>query len=136
MTDSVTVTDVEAPLGLQLPDDGDVVLFPDDLDGERGFYPIAATAVVDELAESGIGFRTLHDGADVEWYGDRGDPVLLTIILGIVSSAAWDGIKRLLAKRKQAPVDLTIGYRRDGTVRWVRAAGNAEDVATAMATLR
>jgi hypothetical protein len=135
MAERVTVADVPAPLGLELPAEGDAVLYPEDLEDGRGVYPMAAARFADELAAADVAVRTWHDTEHTEWYGDR-DPVLVTIILGIVSSAAWDAIKLYLAKRKAAQVDLTVGFRSDGSVRWVRTKGTAEDVGAVLETLR
>ena len=122
-------------MGLELPTDGDAVLYPEDLEDGRGVYPIAAARFADDLAAIDIAVRTWHDTEQTEWYGDR-DPVLVTIILGVVSSAAWDAIKLCLAKRKTAQVDVTVGFRSDGTVRWVRTKGTAENVGAVLETLR
>lgn len=128
MTESVMVTEVAAPPEVALLETGDVVLYPEDVHDGRGVYPLAVAAVADELESDGLDVRTMHDEEQTEYYADR-EGVVLAIIIGIVSSAAWDGIKRILARRQGKQVKVTIGYRELGKVKWVCAEGEAADVA-------
>jgi hypothetical protein len=128
MAESTTVTETVAPAGLDLPDDGDVVLFPADVEGESGHYSRSAAEFADELAEAELAVRTWHDSDHTEWFTDR-DSFQYLVLVGIVSAAGWDGIKFVLAERKKAAVDLTMGFRKDGSVRWLRIKGPADSVA-------
>jgi hypothetical protein len=134
MTELIKVTEVAAPHDASLPESGDVMLYPEDVHKGRGVYPLAVADVADELEADGLIVRTAHDDDEADYYGDR-EGVVLAIVIGIVSSAAWEGIKLLLTKRKGKRVKLTVGYRQSGEVKWVQAEGDAADVAEALSRL-
>lgn len=129
------VTKIDKPIAFDLPDTGDLVLYPDDVDSGRGVYPLTAAGLVDEMAEADLDVRTWHDAEHTDWYGDR-EPVLISIVIGVISSAAWEGIRLALSRRKGKRVRVSVGYRDSGTISWVRAEGDAADVAEALGTLR
>ncbi|QGN50254.1 hypothetical protein GKC29_27840 [Micromonospora sp. WMMC415] len=135
MTALVTISDAEAPQGVRLPTESDVTIYPESLNNGRGVYAPSALDLADELSGTGVVARPWHELADCEISSER-EPVtaaILSVVLGIVSSAGWEAIKRVLRRRSRDDrVSLTIGWR-DGTAeRWIRVDGPADAVAEAI----
>lgn len=56
---------------------------------------------------------------------------VVVIVLGVISSAAWNGIKLLLPARKTRQMKVTFGRREDadgGSITWWQSEGPAESV--------
>jgi len=93
---------------------------------------MSAAGFADELAGAGVEVHPYHDLDHSDWLGER-DPVLLSLILGIASSAAWDAVKLLLRKRRTGgQVKVTVGFQRGEEIRWVTAEGDGPAVAAAL----
>jgi len=131
MTGSATAVEVPAPAAGYQFGPADVTLFAERIDGDRGSYPLAAATFVDELTAEGIDAQPWHDLDHSDWYGER-DPILVTLILGIATNAAWDAIKLLLGRRRGGQVKLVAGFQRGDEVRWIQAEGDAAAVADAI----
>jgi hypothetical protein len=130
MTDPATAVDVPGPPGPHRLDGHHVVLYPEHLDGDRGSYSLSAAGFVDELTGEGVEVQPYHDLAHSDWTGER-DPLWLSLILGVASSAAWDAIKRLLGRRSRN-VKVTVGFQQGDQIRWVQAEGDGRAVAAAL----
>ena len=131
MTQPVTAIEVPGPAGACPLNGPDVILYPEHVNADRGSYSLTAAGFVDELAAEGVAVQPFHDLEHSDWTGER-DPVLLSLILGVASSAAWDAIKRLFSRRSGGKVSVTVGFQRGDEIRWVRAEGDGPAVAAAL----
>jgi hypothetical protein len=139
MPDSVAIIDPASPPpgGLPTAFDGDLVVFPHSLDGDRGVYNEQLVPIVKGLRTDGVEVRWLHDSDHRLWSGERSALLALAVIpfvVGIASSAGWAGLARLL-RRRSGQVKLTAGYRKDsfgGEEQWMTLEGNSADVAAAL----
>lgn len=142
MTSSVEVVDPASPPPLHGPGafDGDLVILPHDLDGDRGIYSDRLIPTMKALRAEGINARWLQDEDQRLWSGERSVIVSLWLIpwiVGIASSAGWAAITKIVGQR-EGPVKLKIGYRKDsagGEERWIELEGSSADVATALERL-
>ena len=120
--------------------DGDLVILPYDLDGDRGIYSDQLATTVKTLRAEGIDARWLHDADHRLWSGERSalvDLWIIPFIVGIASSGGWTALTALV-RRRTGPVKLKIGYRRDPSgseERWIELEGDAADVAAELERL-
>ena len=136
MSGSVKVVDHASPPHVQGPRtfDGDLVILPQDLDGDRGIYSDQLTTTVKTLRAEGIDARWLHDADQRLWSGERSaivDLWIIPFVVGIASSAGWTALTALM-RRRAGRVRLKIGYRRDpagSEERWIELEGDSADVA-------
>jgi hypothetical protein len=142
MSGSVKVVNGASPPLVQGPRtfDGDLVILPHDLDGDRGIYSDQLTTTVKTLRAEGIDARWLHDADHRLWDGKRSAVVdlwIIPFIVGIFSSAGWTALTALV-RRRTGPVKLKIGYRKDPSgseERWIELEGNSADVAAELERL-
>jgi hypothetical protein len=134
MNPAVTVREATIPSGIRLGDSAqrsDIVVYPEQVQGERGGYHPDTLALTDQLRQAGVEAHPWHDLAHCDVVGERG-PVadaVLAFVLGIGSSAGWDAIKALLNRRgSKDPVRLTVGWRTDQGEKWVHIEGPAHAV--------
>jgi len=120
--------------------DGDLIVFPHARDCDRGVYHELLVPIVKGLRTDDLKVRWLDESDRRLWSGERS--ALLTIVVipfvvGIASSAGWDGLVRFLGRRN-GQVKLTAGYRKNssgGEERWVTIEGSGTDVAAALEQL-
>jgi hypothetical protein len=111
--------------------DVDVVFLPAVPDGARPAYPRAVPELIEELRLSGVTSRTWHPDAQVTFVSDRGvfADAVLQILVGVASSAGWQAICSLVAKRS-GPVRVIVVYGQGGRrLRTSPFEGEAPDVA-------
>lgn len=130
MDHPVTAIEVPAPPGTHRLDGPDVVLYPEESTADRGTYSVAGAGFIDDLVAEGVTARPYHDMLHSDWDSER-DAVMLSLILGIASSAAWDAIK-LLLHRRSSRVKVTAGFQRGDETRWIEAEGDGPAVAEAL----
>jgi hypothetical protein len=94
-------------------------------------YSLDAAGFVDDLVAEGVTARPYHDLLHSDWSGER-DPLLLSLILGVASSAAWDAVKLVFGRRTSGKVKVVVGFRRGDETRWVQAEGDGRAVAEAL----
>jgi hypothetical protein len=135
-----TVTAVARPLG---PDSGPVMepetllVLPlhEDEDG-IGVYPEETLTLVKRLRADGVSARYLHPPELRRFEGRKGviADAAYTVVLGVLSSAAWDGVKRLLGRsRKQLKVTFgQVDGPEGDTARWWHVEGDSADTLTAI----
>ena len=142
MSGSVKIVDRASPPPVQGPRtfDGDLVILPHDLDGDRGIYSDQLATTVKTLRAEGIDARLLHDADHRLWSGGRSalvDLWIIPFIVGIASSAGWTALTALV-RRRTGLVKLKIGYRKDSSgseERWIELEGNSADVAAELERL-
>lgn len=142
MTGSVKVVDPASPPPLHGPGafDGDLVILPHDLDGDRGIYSDRLITTLKALRAEGINARWLQDEDQRRWSGERSAIVALWLIpwiVGIASAAGWSAITKIIGQHDE-PVKLKIGYRKDsagGEERWIELEGSSADVAAELERL-
>jgi hypothetical protein len=111
----VLVTDPAPPPPYAVPlvERADLVLLPMYMDGDRAIYADRTTMVVKRLRGLGARAEWSHDAAHRAWYGERGaGEVVVTFVIGVLSSAGWDALKLLFSKGS-GPVRLKILWRTD-----------------------
>src|SRR5262249_61920122 len=79
----------------------------------------------------GIDASFLHPAERRMFMGRNGavTATVLTIVLGVISSAAWDGLKRWFGTRKDQRVKVTFGQvddRLGSSIRWWQVEGDAD----------
>lgn len=106
----------------------------------RGVYPDPTTFLVKELRAAGVDASFL-DPADQRLFEVKNSALLdmlTAVVLGVASSAAWDGFKALIRKRT-ATAPLTVTYldlSPDGARREFTATGPVDDVLESIDRLR
>jgi hypothetical protein len=136
VTSSVRVVDPASPplahvLGTF---DGDLVILPHDLDGDRGIYSDQFATTVKALRAEGINADWLHDTDHRLWSGTRSaivDLWMIPFIVGIASSAGWAALTAIM-RHRAGQVKIKIGYRKDPSgseERWIELEGSSADVA-------
>src|SRR5579872_5339662 len=136
MTESVKVVNPASPPPAHGPGtfDGDIVILPHDLDGDRGIYSDQLSTTVKTLRAEGVSAHWLHDTDHRLWSGKRSAVVdlwLIPFIVGIASAGGWAALTAIV-RRRTGPVKLKIGYRKDSSgneERWIELTGNSADVA-------
>src|SRR5674476_83817 len=105
-----------------------------------GVYDQESLLLVKQLRAAGIDAGYLHDSASRRFEVKKSALATLavTLVVGIASSASWDGVKALIRRRPQA--QLTVTYvdlkTRDGYATALTATGDAEAVLQAIDRLR
>lgn len=136
----VKITEVAHPLDpgrAPAMDPATVLVLPlhEDEDG-NGVYPEETLSLVKRLRVDGAKASYLHPPERRRFEGRKGviADAVYTVALGVVSSAAWDGVKRLLG-RSQKRLDVTFGQL-DGpegdAARWWHVEGDGDDVLAAI----
>lgn len=106
----------------------------------RGVYPDPTTFLVKELRAAGVDASFL-DEADQRLFEVKNSALLdmlTAVVLGVASSAAWDGFKALIRKRT-ATAPLTVTYvdlSPEGARREFTATGRADEVLESIDRLR
>jgi hypothetical protein len=114
-------------------DDTVVVLPLRETEDGVGIYPEATVTFVKRLRADGTDARYLHP-PELRMFEGRKEFVaaaVVTIVLGIISSGAWEGIKRLLDAGEARRMKVTFGRREDGhggSVTWWQSEGPPEAV--------
>jgi hypothetical protein len=120
--------------------DEDVVVLPLREQDGLGVYSQESVFLVKELRAQGLGARFLHDSANRTFeVRNSAEAVVASLVLGVASSAAWDGVKMLLrrAERQQLKVTYVDLRHSDGrqATSWT-ATGDSEAVLDAIDRLR
>ena len=140
MTGAV-VTEVPVPSSLMeesAAGQGDVLVLPVRVDANgNGVYPEETLFLVKRLAAAGASASYLHGPEQRLFEGRKGviADAVATLILGIVSTAAWDGVKLLLGRRSKGKLRVTFGQveRGDaGSARWWQVDGDGTEVIEAI----
>jgi hypothetical protein len=115
-----------------LPNDDAILILPiRQTDDGRGIYPESVVTLVKRLRASGVNARFMHPPERRLFEAQMGvmTDVVAPIVLGVLSSAAWDGLKRLLAesKRNRLNVIFSEAKKSDGDAsRWWHVDGDAD----------
>jgi hypothetical protein len=116
----------------------DLVVLPlrEDENG-NGIYPENTVTLVKRLRANGVDAHYLHPPERRRFEGRNGfvEIAVVSVILGVLSSAAWDGLKRLFSKRPDARLKITFGRKvgLDGSsTSWCEVEGDATDVIAAI----
>jgi hypothetical protein len=139
---SATARPIDAP-NLSLPDEmpGDVLILPREIDGDVGLYDDSVVTLAKGLRRLGITATYLHDADSREWIGEKGiDAIVLSLIVGICSSAGWAGIEALLRGRTSSAVRVRVARCKHSSAgdpewEWFEVEGSAAEVADALKTL-
>lgn len=106
----------------------------------RGIYPDAATFLVKELRGEGVDAAFLDDAPHRLFLVQKSAALdlLSQIVIGVASSAAWDGLKLLFSKRPpKGPLTVTyLDLSREGHRRQFTATGPSDAVLQAIEQMR
>lgn len=97
-----------------------------------GIYPEATVVLVKALRAAGIEANYAHPPERRLFEGKKGviGDVALPVVLGVISSGAWDGIKAWLLERKHDRAQLQVTFSHveteSGEVKWWRVEGHAD----------
>nr|WP_296066087.1 hypothetical protein [uncultured Actinoplanes sp.] len=119
----------------------EIRFLPIRMDGSVGVYPEQAVDIFKELKGQGIDASWSISKEHRGWYGERTgivEAVVIPLVLGVASSAAWDAFKLVLQKRRKSNFKIRILVRTDidgSQKRLIDIDGNGTDLAEALEKL-
>jgi hypothetical protein len=139
---SATARPINAP-DLLLPDElpADILILPREIDGDMGLYDDSVVTLAKGLQRLGTTATYLHEADSREWIGEKGiDAIVLSLIIGIGSSAGWAGIAALLRGCTSGAVRAKVARCKqtsagDNEWEWFEIEGSGAEVADALKTL-
>lgn len=134
----------DPPVIEALPGEHDVVLLPQEIDGDIGIYRDEQTMVVKELRAQGVDAAFLHDSEHRHWLALKGSDIVIPLIVqfgvSFLASGSWELVANLLRGRfGKATLAVKFGRTRElesGTeTEWFEAEGDGDAVAEALRIL-
>jgi hypothetical protein len=103
----------------------------------NGIYPEESGSLVKQLRAAGMDAAYQHRPEQRLFEGRKGfiPDAVYTVILGVLSSAAWDGVKRLIGSKPRRRLKVTFGQVDGpdaGSARWWQVEGDSSDVIAAI----
>lgn len=135
------VAAVSCPLcldGEQAAERRSVLVLPvrEDASG-NGIYPEETISLVKELRAAGVRAGFMHRPEQRLFEGRKGvfTDAVYTVLLGVLGSATWDGVKRLLQRKSREKLKVTFGQADGidaGSARWWQVEGDTAAVIAAI----
>jgi len=103
----------------------------------NGIYPEGTLALVKRLRAEGVDAGYLHPPERRLFEGRKGVilDAVASLALGVMSSAAWDGLKRMFRGRSEGKLKVTFGQVSEadaGPAQWWQVEGDSADVLAAI----
>lgn len=119
----------------------DVVILPREVVDGIGLYDDSVVTVAKELRAAGTSAEYAHGPAAREWIGEKSVAVIvLSLVVGIASNAAWDGLRALVGRAGSERVRVRVARlkqtARGREAEWFELEGPGEEVADALMALQ